>query len=241
MTISSVNAGIQDSGFSQIVAYFAQPGCHTDEDKKHISKDEFRDAIGKISPEADAFLNVIVNSKDGYTHLMAIQNEGWRGFKNDTEVSLRDLYAARRGTGYNGDEINKELRDLRLDFVYAGVTLAPVFFNCEGTYYWRYTPGLLENIVAVENKSLLGKRAVSMIIGGVSQTLAGMEVTGQVVDHTSCSSVGEGERVSNNGTFGIKFYLLDSTEYTDDITLKLTLHDHQNNILPDIKCRIEIY
>lgn len=93
---------IRPVALKQILTYFEDPKNHSDDDKAHISKDEFKGAVGKISDEANAFLKEIVNSDNGYTTLRAMQTEG---LFNDSEVSMRDMYAASRGYGYNGEPV----------------------------------------------------------------------------------------------------------------------------------------
>ena len=93
------------SGLSQIICYFEKNENHLDDDSKHISRKEFQSAIGKISDNADVILRAVVEDGDSYEHLKSCQSEGRF---NDGEVSMRDMYAVRRGSGYKGEDISKQ-------------------------------------------------------------------------------------------------------------------------------------
>ncbi len=99
-----MSIGISDKGFSQIIDYFKDEKNHLDEDKYHISRDEFRSAVGKISDEADNYLVAVSQVRGNYERIRKLQSEGWF---NDPQVSMRDMYAAKRGTGYDGESIDK--------------------------------------------------------------------------------------------------------------------------------------
>jgi len=87
---------------SALVKYFEKPENHLDDDKKHISKEEFKSAIGKTGEgSSDPFLYEIVFN-GGYNDLRNMQKEG---LVNDRQVSMRDIYTANRAYGFDGEPV----------------------------------------------------------------------------------------------------------------------------------------
>jgi|GEM_PF-4736011 len=96
---------IRPAPMRQIINYFEKEENHLDCDKKHVSKKELRSAVGKISEEADDYLSRLLGAYSEVSHAQI------EGKYNDRKclfwdaVSMRDLYAVERGTGYNGEEL----------------------------------------------------------------------------------------------------------------------------------------
>ena len=93
---------IRPVALNQLLNYFKDPKNHLYSDKKHIAPEDFSRAVGKISPEVDRFIYDILDQNNGYRVLAAMQKEG---IENDPQVSMRDMYAASRGYGYDGEPI----------------------------------------------------------------------------------------------------------------------------------------
>lgn len=84
--------------------HFVNPANHLDADKLHISIAELQRARSQLQPDDPNIANAIFNSRATYEKIKGVQSEG--AF-NDSEASLRDLYAVVRGTGYKGENISK--------------------------------------------------------------------------------------------------------------------------------------
>jgi hypothetical protein len=95
---------VGSKGMKDLATYFSDPKNHKDEDKTHVSKEELASAAGKISREADQFINFLSN-QSAYSNLTTVQNEG---LFNDDQLSLRDMWASFRGTGYDGKPLSAE-------------------------------------------------------------------------------------------------------------------------------------
>jgi len=59
----------------------------------------------RIQISADVILRAIVEEKDAYNNLRSCQSEGRF---NDSGISMRDMYAVRRGTGYKGEDVSEK-------------------------------------------------------------------------------------------------------------------------------------
>lgn len=95
-----------DIGLKQILEYFSDPTHHTDKDAQHISQDELFGTRGDLPNEAMGVVKLIYANRDAYYEMTEIQSEG---IFNDGELSLRDLYAITRGTGYDKENIATQL------------------------------------------------------------------------------------------------------------------------------------
>jgi hypothetical protein len=94
-------------GFAELARYFARPEAHDvrsdDPSRTHISPAELRRAAEHLSPEGAAVaVALLAEPRDGYQALADLQREGWA---RDAQVSMRDLYAAARGTGSSGEPL----------------------------------------------------------------------------------------------------------------------------------------
>ncbi|MFA5104582.1 MAG: hypothetical protein WC527_05350 [Candidatus Margulisiibacteriota bacterium] len=86
-----------------VIKYFENPSNHLDDDKRHVSKKELLSAREKVSAEAVSSIEAMSTDFDPiYLQISRLQKEG---AKNDKEISMRDLYALRRGTGYHKEDI----------------------------------------------------------------------------------------------------------------------------------------
>jgi len=94
--------------------YFIVPENHSDGTTKFVSKTELIEGKGEISPEADKVIEAIIYNNNNYKLLSQIQGEYIKGTLNSSEVSLRDLYAICRGTGYKGEDISAEINSFNL-------------------------------------------------------------------------------------------------------------------------------
>jgi len=102
------------TGLCHIRDYFIIPENHSDDKEKFVSKDELIEKRGGISPEADQIIEAIIYNNDNYKLLSQIQGEYFKGAISSSEVSLRDLYAICRGTGYEGENISAEINSFNL-------------------------------------------------------------------------------------------------------------------------------
>ncbi len=100
--------------FGKISAYFSDPANHLDDDPLHVSSWEMMAAAGKLPAEADQLLAATASDERCYSSLDGLQDEG---LTNDDEVSLRDLYAAERGTGYYGEGIDEQVERMADSFL----------------------------------------------------------------------------------------------------------------------------
>ena len=79
----------------------------------YISKDELlaKTSLKEIAPKTAQFIyQLLDNDGAGYEALRKMQKEGY--LFNDSEVSLRDLYAAANGFGYDCDDVSGAERNL---------------------------------------------------------------------------------------------------------------------------------
>lgn len=94
---------------TEIIEHFENAENHLDGNLTHVSMEELSAAVGEISYDADLVLESMIDPStrifvrnDIYRDMRRLQTEGR---KNDPNLSMRDLYAFRRGTGYFGEPL----------------------------------------------------------------------------------------------------------------------------------------
>ncbi len=93
-----------------ITRYFETTAA-TRSDPLHIRSSDIRRALGAIDPAGRRLLELMQRDVNVYLAFKAMQNEG---FQPDPALTMRDLYAARRGTGYNGESLEAQINQMRL-------------------------------------------------------------------------------------------------------------------------------
>lgn len=95
--------------FKQILDYFSDTTHHKDADTQHVSRDELLGTRSGMPAEAMDAATLVFQNPELYSEMTAVQSEG---IFNDDELSLRDLYAIVRGTGYDGGDISPQMSRL---------------------------------------------------------------------------------------------------------------------------------
>jgi hypothetical protein len=95
--------------YTELRDYFVNPKNHRDKDVKHVSLQELSIGIRHYSPETKIVAEALVSEINNYQLLLGLQSEGQF---NDGQVSLRDLYAAARGTGFRAEKLDRQIVSL---------------------------------------------------------------------------------------------------------------------------------